>query len=148
MSSSRVFLLAGVILREEVLLFECHVMRCVCPSMGMDVPPGLHTGQHFLCGLPQTLSLFTRIGNAGLRGQAYKWRVFVGLRTTFQGDHWSTLRDRQKTQILDALRQTRGNKRATAALLGISLRGLHYRLKRLGTGTRGADRVAEAGAGR
>ena len=85
MSSYRVFLLAGVILREEVLLFECHVMRCVCPSMGMDVPLGLHTGQHFLCGLPQTLSLFTRIGNAGLRGQAYKWRVFVGLCAFVQG---------------------------------------------------------------
>ncbi|MFB3143163.1 MAG: helix-turn-helix domain-containing protein, partial [Candidatus Methylomirabilales bacterium] len=54
-----------------------------------------------------------------------------GLRTTFQEDHGSTLRDREKAQILDALRQTRGNKRAAAALLGISIRGLHYKLKKL-----------------
>jgi two-component system, NtrC family, response regulator AtoC len=44
----------------------------------------------------------------------------------------ATLREREKTLILDALRQTRGNKTAAAALLGISLRGLHYKLKRLG----------------
>ena len=54
-----------------------------------------------------------------------------GLRTTAPGDHGSTLRDREKAQILDALRQTRGNKRAAAALLGISIRGLHYKLKKL-----------------
>jgi DNA-binding NtrC family response regulator len=29
------------------------------------------------------------------------------------------------------LRQTRGNKTAAAGLLGISLRGLHYKLKKL-----------------
>ncbi|MFQ5961847.1 MAG: sigma 54-interacting transcriptional regulator [Candidatus Methylomirabilales bacterium] len=43
----------------------------------------------------------------------------------------STLREMEKTLILDALRQTRGNKTAAAALLGISLRGLHYKLKKL-----------------
>jgi DNA-binding NtrC family response regulator len=40
------------------------------------------------------------------------------------------LRDMERTLILDTLRQTRGNKTAAAALLGISLRGLHYKLKR------------------
>jgi two-component system response regulator PilR (NtrC family) len=44
----------------------------------------------------------------------------------------SSLREMEKALILDALRQTRGNKRAAAALLGISLRGLRYKLKRLG----------------
>ena len=57
-----------------------------------------------------------------------------GLRTTAPGDHGSTLRDREKAQILDALRQTRGNKTAAAALLGISLRGLHYKLKKVENG--------------
>ena len=71
-----------------------------------------------------------------------------GLRTTFQEDHGSTLREREKAQILDALRQTRGNKTTAATLLGISLRGLHYKLKRLGYARRRADRVAEAGAER
>jgi len=42
-----------------------------------------------------------------------------------------TMRDQERTLILDTLRQTRGNKTAAAALLGISLRGLHYKLKRL-----------------
>jgi DNA-binding NtrC family response regulator len=37
----------------------------------------------------------------------------------------------EHTLIQDTLRQTRGNKTAAAALLGISLRGLHYKLKRL-----------------
>jgi transcriptional regulator with PAS, ATPase and Fis domain len=47
-----------------------------------------------------------------------------------------TMRDQERTLILDTLRQTRGNKTAAAALLGISLRGLHYKLKRLkGKGT-------------
>jgi len=41
------------------------------------------------------------------------------------------LRDMEHTLIHDTLRQTRGNKTAAAALLGISLRGLHYKLKRL-----------------
>jgi DNA-binding NtrC family response regulator len=41
------------------------------------------------------------------------------------------LRDMEHTLIQDTLRQTRGNKTAAAALLGISLRGLHYKLKRL-----------------
>lgn len=41
------------------------------------------------------------------------------------------LRAMERTLILDALKQTRGNKTAAAALLGISLRGLHYKLKRL-----------------
>jgi DNA-binding NtrC family response regulator len=41
------------------------------------------------------------------------------------------LRDREQALIVDALRQTRGNKTAAAALLGISLRGLHYKLRRL-----------------
>jgi len=43
----------------------------------------------------------------------------------------SSLREMEKALILEALRQTRGNKTAAAALLGISLRGLHYKLKRL-----------------
>jgi len=43
----------------------------------------------------------------------------------------STLRDMEKVLILDVLRQTRGNKTAAAGLLGISLRGLHYKLKKL-----------------
>jgi len=42
-----------------------------------------------------------------------------------------SLRARERTLILDALRQTRGNKTAAAALLGISLRGLHYKLGRI-----------------
>jgi transcriptional regulator with GAF, ATPase, and Fis domain len=42
-----------------------------------------------------------------------------------------SLRDREQARILDALRQTQGNKTAAAALLGISLRGLHYKLRRL-----------------
>jgi DNA-binding NtrC family response regulator len=42
-----------------------------------------------------------------------------------------TLRDMEKACIVNALQQTRGNKAAAAALLGISLRGLHYKLKRL-----------------
>jgi len=42
-----------------------------------------------------------------------------------------TLRDRERALILDTLHQTRGNKTAAAALLGISLRGLHYKLRRL-----------------
>jgi len=42
-----------------------------------------------------------------------------------------SLHDMEKDCILDALRQTRGNKTAAAALLGISLRGLHYKLKRI-----------------
>ena len=41
------------------------------------------------------------------------------------------LRDRERTLILDTLTQTRGNKTAAAALLGISLRGLHYKLGRI-----------------
>jgi DNA-binding NtrC family response regulator len=45
----------------------------------------------------------------------------------------SRLRDMEKALILDALRQTRGNRRAAAAVLGISLRGLRYKLKRLGS---------------
>ncbi|MFQ5989675.1 MAG: sigma 54-interacting transcriptional regulator, partial [Candidatus Methylomirabilales bacterium] len=48
-----------------------------------------------------------------------------------QPDGGSALRDMEKTLILETLRQTRGNKTAAAALLGISLRGLHYKLKRL-----------------
>ena len=36
----------------------------------------------------------------------------------------------EKALILDALRQTRGNRRAAAAVLGISRRGLLYKLKR------------------
>ncbi|MEE8510054.1 MAG: helix-turn-helix domain-containing protein, partial [candidate division NC10 bacterium] len=72
-----------------------------------------------------------------------------GLRTTFEGDHGSTLRDRQKTQILDALRQTRGNKTAAAALLGISLRGLYYKLRGLDRDKNaGRNRLAEAGISR
>jgi DNA-binding NtrC family response regulator len=43
-----------------------------------------------------------------------------------------SLRDLEKACIHEALRQTRGNKTAAAALLGISLRGLHYKLNRLG----------------
>jgi len=42
-----------------------------------------------------------------------------------------TLSDMEKSLILDTLRQTRGNKTAAASLLGISLRGLHYKLKRI-----------------
>jgi DNA-binding NtrC family response regulator len=42
-----------------------------------------------------------------------------------------SLRDRERILILDTLRQTHGNKTAAAALLGISLRGLHYKLQRL-----------------
>jgi DNA-binding NtrC family response regulator len=42
-----------------------------------------------------------------------------------------SLRDREQARILDALRQTQGNKTAAAALLGISLRGLHYKLRRI-----------------
>jgi DNA-binding NtrC family response regulator len=48
-----------------------------------------------------------------------------------QPEAGSALREMEKTLILDTLRQTRGNKTAAAALLGISLRGLHYKLKRL-----------------
>ena len=47
-------------------------------------------------------------------------------------EHGSSLREMEKSLILEALRQTRGNKTAAAALLGISLRGLRYKLKRLG----------------
>lgn len=43
----------------------------------------------------------------------------------------SSLREMEKALILDALRKTRGNRRVAAALLGISLRGLRYKLKRL-----------------
>ncbi len=42
----------------------------------------------------------------------------------------SSLREMEKTLIQDALRQAHGNKTAAAALLGISLRGLQYKLKR------------------
>jgi len=59
----------------------------------------------------------------------------------------SSLREMEKALILEALRQARGNKTAAAALLGISLRGLHYKLKRLGYERLGADRVAEGGVG-
>jgi len=48
-----------------------------------------------------------------------------------QPEGGSTLRDMEKVLILDVLRQTRGNKTAAAGLLGISLRGLHYKLKKL-----------------
>ncbi len=41
------------------------------------------------------------------------------------------LSEMEKALILDTLRQTRGNKTAAASLLGISLRGLHYKLKRI-----------------
>ncbi|MFQ5848473.1 MAG: sigma-54 dependent transcriptional regulator [Candidatus Methylomirabilales bacterium] len=47
------------------------------------------------------------------------------------GPAGDTLRERERAMIRDALRQTRGNKTAAAALLGISIRGLHYKLKRL-----------------
>jgi transcriptional regulator with PAS, ATPase and Fis domain len=57
-----------------------------------------------------------------------------GLQLTSPEDRGATLRDREKALILDALRQTRGNKTAAAALLGISLRGLHYKLKKLENG--------------
>ncbi len=50
------------------------------------------------------------------------------------GESGGNLRDMEKAMILEALRQTRGNKTAAAALLGISLRGLHYKLKRLRSG--------------
>jgi transcriptional regulator with PAS, ATPase and Fis domain len=53
-------------------------------------------------------------------GQVSAWR-----------EHGSSLREMEKSLILEALRQTRGNRRAAAALLGISLRGLRYKLKRL-----------------
>ncbi len=42
-----------------------------------------------------------------------------------------SLQEMEKSLILKTLRQTRGNKTAAAALLGISLRGLHYKLKKL-----------------
>jgi DNA-binding NtrC family response regulator len=54
-----------------------------------------------------------------------------GLKTGASREQSSSLRQMEKELILDALRQTRGNKTAAAALLGISLRGLHYKLKRL-----------------
>jgi len=54
-----------------------------------------------------------------------------------------TMRDQERTLILDTLRQTRGNKTAAAALLGISLRGLHYKLKRLKGKSTEAEETAE-----
>ncbi len=51
----------------------------------------------------------------------------------------SSLRKMEKALILEALRQTRGNRKAAAALLGISLRGLHYKLKRLEVDRREAE---------
>jgi transcriptional regulator with PAS, ATPase and Fis domain len=54
-----------------------------------------------------------------------------GLTVDSQKSAVSSLREMEKALILDALRQTRGNRRAAAALLGISRRGLIYKLKRL-----------------
>jgi DNA-binding NtrC family response regulator len=55
-------------------------------------------------------------------------------------DPRGTLREMEKVYILNALQQTRGNKAAAAAVLGISLRGLHYKLKRLkGKSTEAAE---------
>ena len=51
----------------------------------------------------------------------------------------STLHVMEKMLIMDALRQTRGNKTAAAALLGISLRGLHYKLRKLKKDGAGAE---------
>jgi len=48
-----------------------------------------------------------------------------------KGEGAPTLREMEKTFILGTLRQTRGNRTAAAALLGISLRGLHYKLRKL-----------------
>jgi DNA-binding NtrC family response regulator len=47
-----------------------------------------------------------------------------------EGDGRS-LRDLEQALILETLRRTQGNKTAAAALLGISRRGLHYKLKRI-----------------
>ncbi|MEE8152645.1 MAG: sigma-54 dependent transcriptional regulator [candidate division NC10 bacterium] len=57
--------------------------------------------------------------------------VHTGLTNDPQKGAGATLREMEKALILDALRQTRGNRRAAAALLGISRRGLLYKLKRL-----------------
>ncbi|MFQ5992381.1 MAG: sigma 54-interacting transcriptional regulator, partial [Nitrospiraceae bacterium] len=46
-------------------------------------------------------------------------------------DAGSTLREMETSLIMEALLQTRGNKTAAAALLGISIRALHYKLKKL-----------------
>jgi len=57
--------------------------------------------------------------------------VHAGLMNDPQKGAGATLREMEKALILDALRQTRGNRKAAAALLGISRRGLLYKLKRL-----------------
>jgi DNA-binding NtrC family response regulator len=52
----------------------------------------------------------------------------------------------EKALILDVLRQTRGNRRAAAAVLGISRRGLLYKLKRLNPNEiQNGDRVTDDG---
>jgi transcriptional regulator with GAF, ATPase, and Fis domain len=55
----------------------------------------------------------------------------------------STLRAKEKALILDALFQARGNRTAAAELLGISRRGLYYKLRRFGYEKLAGDQVAE-----
>ncbi|MEE9124457.1 MAG: helix-turn-helix domain-containing protein, partial [candidate division NC10 bacterium] len=57
--------------------------------------------------------------------------IHAGLMNDPQKGAGATLREMEKALILDVLRQTRGNRKAAAALLGISRRGLLYKLKRL-----------------
>ncbi|MFQ5960293.1 MAG: helix-turn-helix domain-containing protein, partial [Candidatus Methylomirabilales bacterium] len=54
----------------------------------------------------------------------------LGLADSPQQSARLSLREMEKALILDVLRQTRGNRRAAAAVLGISRRGLLYKLKR------------------
>jgi DNA-binding NtrC family response regulator len=52
--------------------------------------------------------------------------------TTEGGDAWPrSLKDAERDLILVTLRNVQGNRTRAAELLGISLRGLHYKLKSL-----------------
>jgi DNA-binding NtrC family response regulator len=68
------------------------------------------------------LSQILRSPSAGLSGVA----------TSGEGDGWpKSLKDAERDLILKTLRTVQGNRTRAAELLGISLRGLHYKLKSL-----------------